>query len=357
MWSILSALTLVPLLAGSDIKSDEVVVFFNTWAWPDADGPHWVVPIHGWIYEPEADSVRRHLAIETFAEALDLDDESYATNAMFRKRARYFIVDNERHKSLRVQLGEKTYPLDESGHNGHFKGTIRLPITAVRRLAKPDRAGRKWLNFRSVTRKSDPRIFAGTVQIIEPTGLSVVSDIDDTIKVSEVHDHKAVLANTFLREFKDVPGMAKAYQRWAASGASFHYVSSSPWQLYRPLTDFLNEKGFPDGSFDMKAFRWKDSSFFELFADPEKTKPKAIEPLLQRFPRRQFILVGDSGQKDPEVYAALARKYPEQISHVFIRDVTGESNDSRRYRTVFRDVPADRWRVFRDAGELTGSIP
>ena len=93
-----------------------------------------------------------------------------------------------------------------------------------------------------------------------------------------------------------------------------------------------------------------------LFADPEKYKPKLIEPLLKKFPQRQFVLVGDSGERDPEIYGALARKFPDQIKHIFIRDVTPQQTGKERYRAAFRNLTADDWTVFREPGELLSEV-
>ncbi len=102
----------------------------------------------------------------------------------------------------------------------------------------------------------------------------------------------------------------------------------------------------------MKRFRLKDRSFFSLFSDPEKYKPSVIEPLLRQFPKRRFILIGDSGERDPEIYGALARRFPEQIIRIYIREVTKEATDSNRYQKAFRDVRRDKWQVFRVPAEL-----
>jgi len=96
----------------------------------------------------------------------------------------------------------------------------------------------------------------------------------------------------------------------------------------------------------MKSFRVKDSSFLSLMESPERYKPPVIEELLRQFPKRRFVLVGDSGEKDPEIYGALARKHPSQVIQIFIRDVTGEPPDSARYRKAFRDLPDGLWQVF-----------
>ena len=188
---------------------------------------------------------------------------------------------------------------------------------------------------------------------LEDEGVSVISDIDDTIKITEVRNRTATLRNTFLREFQPVPGMADVYRSIARSNqATFHYVSASPWQLYEPLAEFVRAKSFPAGTFELKQFRWKDRSALDLFASPEKFKPGVIEPLLKQFPKRKFILIGDSGERDPEIYGVLARKFPNQIIHIYVRDVTNEPRDSLRYRKAFRDVPDSKWQSFRDPGEI-----
>ena len=144
----------------------------------------------------------------------------------------------------------------------------------------------------------------------------------------------------------------KRYRQWADAGLAFHYVSSSPWQLYEPLASFLSDTGFPEGSLDLRLFRIKDRTALNLGADSLTTKPPVIEQLLQAYPERRFILVGDSGERDPEVYALIARKYPAQILRIFIRDVTGEPADAARYTECFRDLPADLWQLFDDPQTL-----
>jgi len=77
-----------------------------------------------------------------------------------------------------------------------------------------------------------------------------------------------------------------------------------------------------------------------------------IKPILQRYPRRRFVFVGDSGEKDPEVYGALARQYPGQVLHILIRAVDGETPDAARFRTAFEGLPRERWTVFTRVADL-----
>jgi len=106
----------------------------------------------------------------------------------------------------------------------------------------------------------------------------------------------------------------------------------------------------------MKEFRVKDGSVVNLFTSPERYKPRIIEPLLSQFPQRQFVLVGDSGEKDPEIYGAIARRHPRQVHRIFIREVTSEGPAALRYRRAFAGLPGQLWRVFKEPGEIGQAI-
>lgn len=335
-----------PLVAASDINRDERVVFFPTAGRLSDDGTEWIIPIHGWIFEPEQNDLLRRAALAELKEELGLAPE-LPTTKVFDDRIGRFLVDNERDQKIEVAIGDKTFPLPASEDDGHILGTVRLPAEAARRLA-PD--GR--LRFRAVTSASDKRDFSGAAHLIAGNGISVVSDIDDTVKVTEVTDTAKLVANTFLRKFTAVEGMAELYQRWAKEGAAFHFVSSSPYQLYEPLATFLTEAGFPETVWHLKRLRLKDASVLSVFADPFEAKLSVIEDVLEQYPQRTFVLVGDSGEKDPEVYGELARRHPRQVLRVYIRDVTGDASDGPRYREAFREVAAQRWGLFTEPEAL-----
>lgn len=346
-------LGLLPTLSYGQVRYDEIVIFFNTWAYQDTETREWVVPVHGWIFEPERDSTARDALLEAISDAIELEETLTAEEErILRDRARWFVVDNERSKRVPVLLGDRRYHTGPSEVNGHFRAMLRLPVAGVPESGAPPAGGSRWIEIQAATPVWDGRRFTGQVQLLERTGLSVISDIDDTIKVTEVTDTQAMLTNTFLREFEAVEGMAVVYRKWQASGAAFHYVSDSPWQWYPDLTAFMKDAGFPEGTFALKSVRLKDASLLKLFEDPDESKPPHIESMLERFPDRRFILVGDSGQQDPEIYGRLARRHPRQIARVFIRNVTGESADSARFREAFKDIPRERWKLFEQAEEL-----
>ena len=335
----------------SQIKADEVVVFYPTYAHQVDNGRAWSVEIHGSIFEPEEGSLTREATLGLLRRSLGLT-RGQGDTELFKKRARAFLVDNERGKRITVRLGGEVYEAGTSEANGHFRATLKLPAAEVQRLLSASPAGNDWLAFQAVTRPGDRRRFAGRAQLIAPKGLSVISDVDDTIKISMVTDRRALMRNTFLRPFKPVEGMSAVYREWAGAGAAFHYVSASPWQLYGPLSEFRRVQGFPRGSFHLKQFRLKDASALELFASQEGYKSKVIEGILADFPDRRLILLGDSGEQDPEIYGALARKHPDQIVRILIRSVDGSGKEHPRFQAAFEGIPGDRWRVFRDPDEL-----
>ena len=332
--------------ARAEIRSDERVVFFPTLARLSDDGQHWETEIHGWIFEPEADSSVRRKAVAAL-QAVARTDADSQNSAVFQQRIRLFLVDNERAKVVVIRCGDLTHDLEPSEADGHFRGKLLIPVAVAEKLATDG-----LLPFRAVTAANDERKFEGSIHLIPPTGLSVISDIDDTIKITEVTDKRKTLDNTFFQPFRAVDGMPALYRRWGAAGARFHFVSNSPWQLYPPLAEFAQAERFPAGTFHLKTFRLQDGGLWDLFADPVATKIPAIERLLVAYPRRKFVLVGDSGERDPEVYGRIARAFPEQVRGIFIRDVTNEPADAPRYAEAFREVPSAMWQVFRDPSRL-----
>ena len=339
--------------AFSNIAADETVVFFRTTGWLNEETQEWHLPIHGWIYEPQDSSSRRAIFERVLESRYDLttDDD---TEPNFARRLNLLIADNERGKRIVVSIAGRIEVLPASGPNGHFATTLTLPAEEL--SAFGDGAS---LPYTAVTEDDEQRVFGGAVRLVGPTGLSVISDIDDTVKVSHVTDRRQLLEKTFLLDFADAPGMADTYRRWARRGASFHFVSSSPWQLYSPLTEFLDATGFPWATLNLKLVRFRDETLFDLFKEGTETKPPIIRSILDRYPDRQFVLVGDSGEQDPEVYAELIRERPAQVQRVYIRNVTGETPDNERFATLFDGIDSTRWQLFEvpDALDLPEAEP
>ena len=166
-----------------------------------------------------------------------------------------------------------------------------------------------WLGFHARV-PGPPRRIEGHVLLVPASGLSVISDIDDTVKITEVRDQQQVLLNTFVRVFKAVPGMAERYQNLARDPQTrFHYLSSSPIQLLPALADFLREAGFPIGQHAPARehdLAHRDSGKGESRAH----KLAAITRLLEDFPLRRFCSSATPASWTPRSTATLRARSP-----------------------------------------------
>jgi phosphatidate phosphatase APP1 len=157
-----------------------------------------------------------------------------------------------------------------------------------------------------------------TARVLVPSRrarFGVISDIDDTIVASHVGNKvrmilTAVLSNARTR--KPFPGVAAFYRALHAGMNPFFYISKSPWNLYAPLLEYLEIQKLPLGPLLLRDFGLR----------PEKEhKRKAIDDILATYPKLKFILIGDSGEEDPEIYSAVVHRHPDRIRAVYIRSV------------------------------------
>ena len=345
------------VIYGSPLKSDETVLFFPTAAHLDDDS-QWQVPIHLWVFEKEENSLSRKLMqtlLSELAETLDIPEEQ-AESKLFKQRMMWFLVDNQRRKALSIDVDIVINPelsenkesaqtinktLNISTANGHSKSTITIPSS------NKSNAAEDWLKYNIKAGKNSPASFNGQSQLIPPKGLSVISDIDDTIKICEVLDKKALMRNTFVEEYKTTPKMPDYYQELEKQGAYFHYVSASPWQIYPSIKPFM-DKHYPQGSYSLRNFRLKDSSIFKFLQASKDYKLEQIRRILKRYPEHQFILIGDSGEHDPEVYARIYAEFSASIKRIEIRAVPKSDLSKARFEKTFAGIPKDLWRILYD---------
>ncbi len=295
----------------STINADEHIQFFDTSASFNTKTQEWSIPIHAWVYEPTDSKMRLKSFEKILKKKFDLSVEE-DNRENFTKRTNLLISDNERGKRIVVELAGQRFVSEKSSANGHISMSITLPSSAV--------ADKHRIEYQAIMPSDDPRVFKGSSLLIPNRGISVISDIDDTVKVTHVMDRKRLLDSTFLKDFEAVPGMAEKYREWKEKNVNFHFVSSSPWYLYEPLDSFLKQVDFPQATLNLKSFRFRDKSLLNLFKKGTETKPKDINTIIERYPEHHFILIGDSGEQDAEVYASIARQHPEAIKMILIRN-------------------------------------
>lgn len=193
-----------------------------------------------------------------------------------------------------------------------------------------------WLNFELAYDTSNVKRtiqnnnrFKGEILIpAEDSDFGVISDIDDTILHTGVASilKWRVIYNTFLKHVQSrtpLEGAAEFYHllHRGPSGKKANpifYVSHSPWNLYRYLEFFLKTNNFPKGPILLRSFR---TIFKKKTAECKPEKQLEIVNILKTYPDLPFILIGDSGEHDPDIYLELVNAYPNRIKAVYLRSV------------------------------------
>ncbi len=163
----------------------------------------------------------------------------------------------------------------------------------------------------------------------------IISDIDDTILQTKATEITKLIQLTFLRNartrlpFKGVSAFYHALQK--GKNESQHnpifYVSSSPWNLYDFLKDFCQINDIPQGVFFLRDLGISQEKFLQSSHSDHKSAQ--IQRIMTMYPAMRFILIGDSGQQDPEIYLEAIRSYPSRILAIYIRDVSENERDAR----------------------------
>jgi phosphatidate phosphatase APP1 len=310
----------------------EEVTFFPTYGYRDGSG--WKINARGWVHQNRP-GVNRIVTRVMTALASVKDKCDSQEMAVFQSRSDDFQDDDKKLEKVIIRFdsdpaGELYEFNKRSDVNGIVELDLALSDDRAKQLLASEKSTNGWLTYSAV---SDDHTGRGRVRLIEPDGLSLISDIDDTIKVTNIPAGKeTVLKNTFCRDFESLPEMAKSYVE--LGDIPVHYISGGPQQMFGPLYDFLivEPGGFPEGTFHLnffpKNFLSADTRRLAIggFKSTFQHKVDEITLLMKRFPRRQFILVGDSGEVDPEVYKRIRSERPDQVKEIRIRDLINDAD-------------------------------
>jgi len=170
---------------------------------------------------------------------------------------------------------------------------------------------------------SDPTVVRVLV-VPADVDFGIVSDIDDTVIRTYLPRPLIAAYNTFVLQEQarsPVPGMASFYDALLLDhqGAPTVYVSTGAWNAAGTLTRFLTRNAFPAGPLLLTDWGPTNTGWFR--SGPEH-KHACLESLVADFPRIRWVLVGDDGQHDPAIYADFARRHPDRVRAVAIRELT-----------------------------------
>lgn len=246
--------------------------------------------------------------------------EGEGARAAFSRTVRRFLTDELPGVPLRVTVGDAS-AVTSTDHDGYFK--VRLSPDPAS-LVSPWTRGSVELDggYRGLR---EPHTTAVEVRVPAPgAAYGVISDVDDTILVTGVQRVFQMVRQTLTGSSltrRDFPGAAALYRELAADGRPVFYVSSSPWNLHDFLTAFLRHRRFPLGPVLLRDLLGT--------AAGREQKHTRIDEVLALHPDLRFVLIGDSGERDPEIYADTVRDHPGRIVAVAIREVRLDPGDGR----------------------------
>ena len=173
----------------------------------------------------------------------------------------------------------------------------------------------------------------------------VISDIDDTIVWTHVGNRRRMLwtlARSNAATRKPLAGVAALYRALhdgveGDEGNPIFYVSSSPWNLYPPLVDFLRINGIPRGPIFLRDWGrhmlhdWRDHATHKL---------ASIRGIMTTFAHLPFVLVGDSAEQDPEIYRQVVREFPRRVAAIYIHSVSASAARCAEITNIAEEVRA-----------------
>ena len=268
----------------------------------------------------------------------------------FRNRITPFMAECDTKENVSIQLGQQKFDLRrKTKRNGRFQEWLTVEHDLIKTLQDHHGSSHPIPFQANVADGVSPS--RSQIHLLPSNGVSVISDIDDTIKESSVTNRRELLNNTFLREFVSVEGMAETYRSWAEVGTCFHYVSSSPWQLLTSLNELKSVHQFPIGTMHLRNFRLRDQLLKKMIIR-RQGKRVAIQKLINNLPLRRYILIGDSGEKDTEIYRKICRKNPNSIAAVFIRELDDCPMEIERWQKLKEQLPHGVCELFTNGVDL-----
>ncbi|EGV63048.1 hypothetical protein PSN45_004683 [Yamadazyma tenuis] len=250
-------------------------------------------------------------SVDTTSSAYSNNDETLRTRlaafiARFVANAKLTVTVGSRDELETSKLVSKDVFTDR---NGCFSDCITVPYVP---------------GLVQVVAGHQPAVFAcEPVDIVSNDGVAIISDIDDTVKLTGVTgDKRTLLTSLLLQDVKSwtiSPVVSWYNQLCESNKVTFHYVSNSPVQLLPTLLQYFTEVGLPSGSMHLK--QYTGNLMASLMEPSSSRKRTVLTKLAEDFPRKRFVCVGDSGEYDFESYVDLASRYPGKLAAIYIRVV------------------------------------
>lgn len=170
--------------------------------------------------------------------------------------------------------------------------------------------------------------------------VGVISDIDDTVLQTFATSKMRMLRTVFFSNYLTlhaVSDMSEIYRaiHFGPQGDGYeatHYVSSSPDNLMSRLQQFLRHHNFPKGSMDLKSIALRRRPGRDSLFRHTDYKLNRICKIFETYPQRRYVLFGDSGEHDPQIYRQIQQQFPKQVAAIYIHNVSGEDPYHSRFQ-------------------------
>ena len=261
-----------------------------------------------------------------------------------------FESDEIRNTVLQIKLSNGKSFEAITDKEGYF--LMEAPLHETDFLSVTDHWFPYQISFQNPTdhQISNHNIFSGKMLLPhKDADYGIISDIDDTILhtgVASIFKWRLV-ANTFFKNFDrrmPLEGTSEFYKKLHLGLQKgipnpVFYVSNSPWNLHDYLLAFLNKNQFPDGPILLRDFR---NPFESKSKKKLPHKESEIINIFKTYPKLKFVLIGDSGEKDADIYIKIAKKFPERVLAIYVRNVNHLKRDKRitDLLATFTNVPA-----------------
>ncbi|KAI9712275.1 MAG: hypothetical protein M1820_001488 [Bogoriella megaspora] len=239
-------------------------------------------------------------------------------------------------------------PVPSISYTGSFEGWV--PLKGVDGLINGDDAGSKIQRVEMGLMLAND---ANATNFLVPEhGITVLSDVDDILRVGQIWRIFHMIRDVFVKDFSPWMNMPEIYQDMLAAmpDAHFHYLTTCPQFLARKYIQFLWSH-YPVGSLDTHPW---DFTHFAPIAFPRKF---LLDRIFRTFPKRKFILVGDSSNQDVMIgYPELLRKHPDQVQCILMRNTTAtEKSDWYKYSPKhFKGLDRSKFMFFKLPDDLKG---
>ncbi|KAI1173013.1 hypothetical protein F4777DRAFT_559599, partial [Nemania sp. FL0916] len=339
--------------------------------WTDAG---WNIRVHGNIYkQPNTSQSKLDDLANVFLIGTDIDELPPNQQDQARNFTASIFVVQQPNVSVAIHFeNDVEVRPDASGGVINAKGGAQAIDLPYNTTSEGDFD--TWVTLRNTTGRNGGHLLAGnatgsiqalnvytngttignaTAYLVPPTGFTIVSDIDDILRITKIYDPKEGLLNSFARPFVPWENMPEIYANWSATidNFHFHYLTTTPEQVTRNYMEFIY-KTYPLGSFDTRPLNFSDVSA------TLSIRRFLLDKIFQTFPQRKFVLVGDTTNSDVmKDYPQLVKDYPGQVQCIFLRNTTAtDSTDLFPYDTSgFEGIDQRQYMFFVNADDLRGA--